>query len=220
MTAQAVAADGSPVEVYRRLPAEPALSIVRSAVPPGAGVLDLGCGPGRLAHPLLAVGHPVVAVDDSPEMLACVREAETLLADVWRLDLGRRFDAVLAAAHLFDQPDRARKLDLLRVCRRHAAASGVVVLERYPPDWRPGPAAGTLGEVEVRLHDVEAEGHRFSAAVTYAVDGRSWTQRFSASVTGNAELDDLASDAGLRVDRWLDERQSWVLLVPGGGRSR
>ncbi len=42
----------------------------------GASILELGCGAGRVTHPLVALGHPVVAVDESPEMLAHVRGAE------------------------------------------------------------------------------------------------------------------------------------------------
>jgi SAM-dependent methyltransferase len=211
---EAIAPDGSPLAVYRRLPPEPALSTVRSALPPGATVLELGSGPGRLTHPLVAAGHAVVAVDESAEMLAFVQGAETVRADVWGLDLGRRFDAVLATAHLFDQPDAGAKLGLLAVCRRHLAPRGVVVVERYPPDWQPGEAAGALGVVGVRLADVRpGPGGSFTAAVTYTLEGRSWTQRFAASVTPDEELERLAAASGLRVARRLDDRGSWVLLT-------
>ena len=50
-----------------------------------------------MTHPLVALGHPVVAVDESPEMLARVRGAETVRARIQDLDLGRTFDAVLAS---------------------------------------------------------------------------------------------------------------------------
>ena len=56
-----VAPDGSPVEIYAALPAEPELSRVRSLLAPGARILDLGCGTGRIANPLAADGHAVVA---------------------------------------------------------------------------------------------------------------------------------------------------------------
>ena len=45
-------------------------------VPPRAGrVLDLGCGEGRLARDLAALGYDVVGVDRSPAMLAAAQEA-------------------------------------------------------------------------------------------------------------------------------------------------
>ena len=41
--------DGSPVEVYTVLPPGPELDLVVSVTPDGGRILDLGCGPGRLA---------------------------------------------------------------------------------------------------------------------------------------------------------------------------
>ncbi len=78
---------------------EPA--IVHEAAGPGASILELGCGAGRVTHPLIALGHPVVAVDESPEMLAHVRGAETVCARIQDLSLGRRFGAVLLASQTF-----------------------------------------------------------------------------------------------------------------------
>ncbi|HVV13973.1 class I SAM-dependent methyltransferase [Amycolatopsis sp.] len=49
---------------------------MHAEIAPGAEVLDLGYGSGRIAHRLIELGHPVTAVDDSPEMLAYVRGAE------------------------------------------------------------------------------------------------------------------------------------------------
>jgi ubiquinone/menaquinone biosynthesis C-methylase UbiE len=44
--------------------------------PPGRRTLDVGCGEGRLARDLKALGHRVVAVDASPSMVAYAREAD------------------------------------------------------------------------------------------------------------------------------------------------
>ena len=80
-----IAPDGSPVAVYLALPAAVDIARIRSVLPTGASVLDLGSGPGRIAAPLVAAGHTVTAVDDSPAMLAHVIGAETVLGDVWSL---------------------------------------------------------------------------------------------------------------------------------------
>ena len=68
--------------------------IVHATASPGAWILELGCGTGRITHPLVALGHPVVAVDESPEMLAHVRGAETVCARIEDLALDRRFNVV------------------------------------------------------------------------------------------------------------------------------
>src|SRR5207248_9119782 len=91
----AVAPDGSPVAFYLQLPPGRDPDVVHGAIEPGCEVLELGCGAGRMTHRLIELGHPVVAVDQSPEMLAHVRGAATLQADMETLDLGRRFPAVV-----------------------------------------------------------------------------------------------------------------------------
>jgi SAM-dependent methyltransferase len=44
--------------------------------PPGRLTVDVGCGEGRLARDLKALGHTVVAIDRSPAMLEHAREAD------------------------------------------------------------------------------------------------------------------------------------------------
>ncbi|HEY7295719.1 MAG TPA: class I SAM-dependent methyltransferase, partial [Dehalococcoidia bacterium] len=89
------APDGSPVGLYALLPPDGEPELIHAAVTPGRELLELGCGAGRITHPLLALGHPVVAVDQSAAMLAHVRGAETVLSPIEKLALGRRFAAVL-----------------------------------------------------------------------------------------------------------------------------
>ena len=83
--------DGCAVDFYARMTAMGEPEIVHDAIPAGASILELGCGAGRVTHPLVALGHPVTAVDESPEMLAHVRGAETVRARIEDLALGRRF---------------------------------------------------------------------------------------------------------------------------------
>lgn len=45
-----------------------------AALPKGAHVLDLGCGPGKSASAMSKVGFQVTATDASPEMVAVARE--------------------------------------------------------------------------------------------------------------------------------------------------
>jgi SAM-dependent methyltransferase len=211
------APDGSPVPVYLALPAEPDLGRVRSVVRDGWSVLDLGAGVGRIANPLAADGHAVVAVDDSTAMLEHIHGAETVRADIWTLDLGRQFDAVLAMSHLVNDRVAGRRHQLLRVCRRHLRPGGVVLVTRYPPGWSPSASSNTAGPVQIELHDVRVLADGFAAEVTYALGERSWTQAFDGAVVDDDELAALAAQAGLEVQGALDDDGAWVVLEPSTG---
>src|SRR4051794_32184177 len=50
------------------------LELLGLELPPGATVLDLGCGVGRLTRPLAERAGRVIALDVSPEMLARARD--------------------------------------------------------------------------------------------------------------------------------------------------
>ena len=123
--------------------------IVHAAIPPGSSVLELGCGTGRITHPLVALGHPVVAVDESPEMLAHVRGAETVRARIQDLALGRRFGVVLLASHLIN-------------ARRHRGQDRV-----------PGRLPESRGRRRVRDHPAAGarRGSRPPTDAEYARDG-------------------------------------------------
>jgi len=208
-----VARDGSPVAVYLALPSEPDVSRIRSLVRGRKTILDLGCGPGRIANPLAAEGHTVVAVDDSPAMLAHVVGAETMLRDVSALHLDRRFDVVLALSHLINGRDRWHRLELLRVCREHLEEDGIVVVQRYRPDWVPAASESAIHDITVRLHDVvHHDDGSFAAVVTYAIGPQSWSQSFEAAIVDDDELNSLALASDLAVRGTVDDDDGWVVL--------
>jgi SAM-dependent methyltransferase len=221
-----VAPDGSPVAVFRALPEGRAPGLVHGVTAPGGDVLELGCGAGRVTRPLLAHGHPVVAVDESADMLREVEGsgAEVVRADVFALDLGRRFACVLGASHLIDDPSPERRRALLDVCRRHVAADGVVILERYEPEWARAPESGygEVGpvEIDIEVHSQSGPGAPFEATVTYRLDDQTWAQRFTAVVVEDDQLVAEAAAADLRFQRWLDDRRTWALLRPTEGEHR
>src|SRR6266508_1607388 len=82
-------------------------------VPPaGRLTVDVGCGEGRLARDLKALGHRVVAVDASPTLVLLAREAdpelEVHLADAAELPLpDGHADLVVAFMSLGDIDDMA-----------------------------------------------------------------------------------------------------------------
>ena len=55
--------DGCAVDFYARITARGEPEIVHDAAGPGASVLELGCGAGRITHPLLAPGWFAAAAD-------------------------------------------------------------------------------------------------------------------------------------------------------------
>lgn len=208
------APDGSPVEVYERLPELGEGEIVASAIPAGASVLELGCGVGRITRQLVRLGFRVTAVDESPEMLAHVRDAETVCAAIEGLELGRRFDAVLLASNLVNaEPEQRRAF--LETCRRHG---DLAVVEGLPLGWAPEDGETVLGEVVSRLHVEHVADGVVHGAVEYEAAGTTWRHAFAMKVFADeAELGGALAEAGLRLERWLDARW-FVAAVVGFSR--
>ena len=208
----AVAPDGSPVEVYLRLPGDAEAELIASSLPAGAELLELGSGVGRVTHELLARGFRVTAVDESPEMLAHVRGADTVCARIETLDLGRTFDCVLLASHFVNVADERERAELLRACERHLAEDGVALIESYPTGyaWRPGERR-RMGEVTLGLAEAEVVGDRVRATMEYEVDGRVWRQPFEAVLLDDEALERVLRDGGLDFDRWLHRDRGWFV---------
>lgn len=205
------ARDGSPVELYLRLPSFGEAERIHELIPPGAAVLELGCGVGRVTRELVGLGHPVTAVDESAEMLAHVVNAETVRARIEELDLGRRFPCVLLMSNFVNVPEADERRALLAACARHVAADGVVVIERHEPDWQP--VAGGSNEregVTFTLEDVRREGSTVAATVRYDADGKTWRHPFVTRLLGDDELDAELRAVGLRLTHVLDEAGTWV----------
>jgi SAM-dependent methyltransferase len=212
--------DGCAVELYVRLPAGREPAVVHAAAGDGATILELGCGAGRVTHPLIGLGHAVMAVDESPEMLARVRGAETVCARIEDLDLGgRRFGAVLLCSHLLNVPSGSLVGAWLATCRRHVAPDGCVLIEHHPPAW-----FGTVADTEYvrdgitfRLRGVtRPEPGLMSGTVEYAVPDTDllWTQSFTARRLDEEMLWRLLESAGLAFGDYLTEDHAWLRAIP------
>jgi SAM-dependent methyltransferase len=167
-----ITADGCSVEFYARITAMGEPAIVHDAAGPGASILELGSGTGRITHPLTELGHRVVAVDESPEMLARIHDAETVCARIEDLALGRRFDAVLLASHLINA-DPAPRTAFLAACRRHVADDGCVIVQRHTPEWFANVAdtETTRDGIIFRMRDVSRPAPNLVSATAEYVDG-------------------------------------------------
>jgi hypothetical protein len=54
------------------------------------------------------------------------------------------------------------------------------------------------------------DGDLLNAEVAYGVDGREWSQSFTARILDGTALRDLLASEGLEFDRWLD-RAGWFV---------
>ncbi|MER6364153.1 class I SAM-dependent methyltransferase [Kitasatospora sp. NPDC001527] len=209
--------DGCAVDMYARLPVNDEPEVIAGAVPPGASLLELGCGVGRMTHPLLELGFRVTAVDESAEMLERVRGARTVLSPIERLDLGERFDVVLMASFLVHAGSPEVRRGLLDACRRHVAADGCVLLQREGEDWQTNvPRERPLGKgglVRVASATPVAEGVN-QVHVEYEFPDARWTQTFLSHPMSRAEFEQALAEAGLVVDEYLTEDRIWVRARP------
>jgi SAM-dependent methyltransferase len=237
----AITPDGCSVELYSLLPPMGEPEIIHAAIPARASILELGAGAGRVTHRLLELGHPVVAVDESAEMLARIRGAdahrdgsgagatastsagpasagaETVRASIQELHLGRRFDVVLLASFLVNTHDRELRRRFLTACREHVRDHGCVLIQRHEPAWFEEAAEGERsgGGVTFRLRDLTRPGPGLlSATVEYQVGEHRWTQSFTAERLDDEQLAAALGEVGLAVDAYLTADGSWVRAVP------
>ena len=204
------APDGTPVEVYTLLPERGEGEIIAAVLPAGSSILELGCGTGRMTRQLVERGFRVTAVDESPDMLAHVRDVETVCARIEGLDLGRRFDAVLLASNLLTTEPEQRR-EFLETCRRHA---DVAVVETLPFGWDPRARATQIGEVATSMHVERIEDGVVHGSVDYEARGKRWRQEFAMRVFADqAELDAALMEGGFRFDRWLNPERGWFVAT-------
>jgi SAM-dependent methyltransferase len=209
-----IAPDGSPVVLYARLPPLGEPELIHEAVPAGAEILELGAGAGRVTGPLLALGHPVVAVDNSAEMLAQIDGAETVLADMVTLDLGRRFPVVVLASNFINHPDDAERRAFLETCARHVLPDGQVLLQGFPRGWTPTTDWSEHGPVRLRLRSFELDADLVTGEMEYLIDGERLIHPFESKLLTDDELDADLGAVGLRRVRELDDRGSWIEAAP------
>ncbi|MFE9694009.1 class I SAM-dependent methyltransferase [Micromonospora sp. NPDC005806] len=130
------------IDRFRRLAAEGAdlageARLLDALVPPGARILDAGCGTGRVAAALAVRGHSVVGVDADPVLIEAARVDHPgprfLVADLAELDLAAQgepepFDAAVCAGNVmaFVAPGTERAV-LTRIAA-HVRPDGVAVV--------------------------------------------------------------------------------------------
>jgi 2-polyprenyl-3-methyl-5-hydroxy-6-metoxy-1,4-benzoquinol methylase len=124
--------------------------MLATVIPDGAKVLDFGCGDGRVAIPMAALGYEVTAVDSSQRMLDRLAErlpnANAVLADADGIakHLGRRrMDAVYSLAVLIHH-SYADCLNIIGKLRAATKLGGILVLD-WPVADQPREADSWIG---------------------------------------------------------------------------
>jgi ubiquinone/menaquinone biosynthesis C-methylase UbiE len=205
------------VDLYAKLPAWREPSVIHEAAGAGASILDLGSGAGRVTAQLVALGHPVTAVDESPQMLALVSGAETVCARIEELDLpGREFHAVVLGSYLLNLDSDDEVPAYLATCRRHVMAEGCVLIEHHSPAWFDSVAAAEHASngFVIRVRDVVRHGPGLlSATIEHEHDGRAYAQHVRARRLDEARVRELLASAGLRFDGYLTDDQSWFRAI-------
>nr|WP_189321320.1 class I SAM-dependent methyltransferase [Streptomyces flaveus] len=228
----AITPDGCAVELYARLPVRDEPDIISAAVPAEAHILELGCGVGRVTHPLLERGFTVTAVDESAEMLERVRGARTICSPIETLALREKFDVVMLASFLVHTGDVEVRRGMLDVCRSHVADDGCVLIQREGEDYHTNlprersemgvlPAEGWKSEepsgFTVRMLSAEPVGDGVNSVhAEYVFPDAIWTQTFLARPLTKEEFEGVLAEAGLKVDRYLTGDGVWVRAVPVG----
>ena len=192
------------------------------ALAPIRTILDLGCGTGGHARPLVRRGYVVTGVDRSEEMLniaqSKVAEVEAVSshrslvfhqADIRTLDLGETFDAVVAMfAVISYQTMNEDLLSAFCTARQHLELGGVFVFDCWF-----GPAVLTERPSD-RYKIVERGGERIIRFVSPTLDVLRHTVRVDYKVLrlkDNCVLDEVNESHLMRflfpqeIAHYLDE---------------
>ena len=205
--------DGCAVEFYALLPTFGEPEIVHAAIPAGASILELGCGTGRILRPLAALGHPVLGVDDSADMLARNPDLPTVRSSLETLRLDRTFDVVLLASTMINS-DPATRLAFLDTVRHHLRDGGVAVFQQNPPSWFEAlkdaePVREDPGGIRRIVRSARWQPPCMFTEVEYQVNGNVWTHAWTSYQLSDDELTSNLAAAGLRLDDWLTDDHAW-----------
>ena len=145
----------------RRLMEWAYLTEVIDRLPVGARILDLGCGMGEpIARFFIERGHCVTGIDAAPAMIALCEKrfpgCEWIVADMRGLELGRRFDAIIAWDSFFHLDHDAQRA-MFKVFARHAAKAALLL---FTSGHNEGVALGELYGEELYHASLDADEYR------------------------------------------------------------
>jgi SAM-dependent methyltransferase len=115
---------------------QPWLARFMNLLPPGASILDIGCGSAEpIARYFIDKGCEMTGVDSSPTLIGICKsrfpEQDWIVADMRALSLDRRFDGILAWDSFFHLcPEDQRRM--FPIFSQHAAAKAALMFTSGP----------------------------------------------------------------------------------------
>ena len=190
---------------------------------PGAEILDVGAGSGRIAIPLAERGVCLACVEPSPAMCAqfqarldarpALRGRIALVAgDAASFDLGRTFPAAFLSGTYDHFMDRAERLAALQNISRHLQPGGILVFDVFLGLMRDAPLSPAgcvqVGEWEYRRFVSTRVHPDRTIEVTLVYEVRQGgvlqervEQRSMAAMTDRAEVHRVLAEACFSVRR-------------------
>lgn len=182
-----------------------------------ADILDLGCGAGRHALGLAALGHRVTGIDWSSSLLESAKQATRtafvravfLRGDMRRLRFNACFDAVINLFTSFGYFDTdAEDLSVLRGVRRALRPGGIFLIDLLNKQWLLRHFSATFwqkspdGDVKRAFNSLsfdERVSRLTNHRTLYLNDGSRRQTFLRFKVYARADMERLLSAAGLRV---------------------
>jgi len=177
----------------------------------GGPILDLACGTGRVAIPLVKAGYEVVGVDATEGMLDGARIKQNLLpssvasklsfvlGDITNLELGKKFPLIIIPTSFKFMLTTEQQLACLSSVKKHLTKDGVFVLDLSPAATRPSKGEMSEGPISV-------DGTTYRRWGSFYTDDLDQVQRFEMTVEithldGRIEKIQTGSEQALIYDR-------------------
>jgi SAM-dependent methyltransferase len=198
------------------------------AASPGAEILDVPCGAGRLTVPLAERGYRLTGVDWSSEFLGHARSRDALQQVTWEqrdmrdLPWPERFDGVFCAGNSFGYLDDDGNAAFLRAVRAALKPGGrfvldtPMVLENLLNHLQPRPC-WKAGDVYLLVENqYDPARARLDIEYTFVSNGRVEVRRGSHRAYSYRELVALLTASGFAVElaeAWTPEAHSLSFIA-------
>jgi SAM-dependent methyltransferase len=184
-------------------------------------VLDVGCGPGRVALYLQGKGLQAVGIDNSPQAIAAcrrrgVKDARVVpIAQASRAALGE-FDTIVMYGNnfgLFGSFDSARRL--LRRFHGMTSLAGRIIAETQNPHLRPGQKAVThVQKAHLAYRRANVRRGRMGGQIRFRIRYHDLCSPYLDYLfVSRDELRGIVDGAGWRVVRFFDSQGPQYIAI-------